>query len=451
MVEVPVKMYVQSLAKNAKNTARQFSQLPNKVRSQALLAMMDKLSDCQQSIIEANRQDLDAVSKEIEPGAYRQALDRVRIPEDTIDSMIKDLQQLHDQPDPLGEITRLWCTSEGMQVSRVRVPLGVLAVISDMGPRITVQSLAICVKTGNVCIYRGGTEWFHTNMLISEALREAAEGAGVPSGALTFVDRSEPEAALELVRLTKWVDAVIPRGKGGLRKGIMEQARVPVIGYDGGVSHMYIDEAADIPLGQTLAVNAKIQDSSASNSVDTVLVHKNVARHLLPGLLRRCLEEFKVEIRGCPKTISMMGLMAMSGHLGIKEAQEQDWGQKHQSMVMSIKIVKDLDEALEHIALAGPGHTASIVTRDYDAAMRFTREVAASAVLVNASTRVHSGEQFELGAEIGMNDTPFHARGPLTLNTLTSEKYVVFGSGHLQHPHPVPEAYQDAMMMSPRF
>ena len=223
-------------------------------------------------------------------------------------------------------MTRLWNTAEGMQVSRVRVPLGVLAVISDMGPHVTAQSFAICLKTGNVCIYRGGTEWYHTNLFLSQAIREAAEECGVPAGALTFLDRSEPEAALELVRLTKWVDAVIPRGKGGLRKGIMEHARVPVIGYDGGPSQIYVDGAADIPLAQTLVVNSKIQDSTASNSVDTVLIHKNVARFLLPGLLRRCLEEFKVEVRGCPKTISMMGMMEMSGHLGIKEAGEKDWG-----------------------------------------------------------------------------------------------------------------------------
>ena len=451
MVEVPVKMYVQSLAKNAKKAAGSLSQLPNKVRSQALLAMMDKLSDSKQSIMEANRQDLDTITKELDPGAYRKAMDRVVVTEETIDSMLQNLQQLHDQSDPLGEITRLWNTSDGMQVSRVRVPLGVLAVISDMGPSTTVQSFAICLKTGNVCIYRGGSEWIHTNILISQVLHEAAEAVGVPSGALTFVDRAEPEAALELVRLTQWVDAVIPRGKGGLRKGIMEQTRIPVIGYDGGISHMYVDTDADIPLAQTLVVNAKIQDPTASNAVDTVLIHKNVARHLLPGLLRRCLEEFKVEIRGCPKTVSMMGIMAMSGHLGIKEANEQDWKQKYQAMVMGIKIVSDLDEALKHIAQVGPSHTATIVTRDYDAAMRFTQEVGASAVLVNASTRVHNGEQFELGAEIGMNVTPFHARGPLTLNTLTSEKYVVFGSGHLQHPHPVPQTYEDAMMMSPRF
>ena len=214
---------------------------------------------------------------------------------------------------------------------------------------------------------------------------------------------------------------------------------------------MYVDGDVDLPLAQTLVVNGKIQESGASNALDTLLVHQRVARQLLPGLIRRCLEEFKVELRGCPKTVSMMGIMAMSGHLGIKEATEKDWGEKYQSMVLAIKVVKDLDEALEHIAQVGPGHTATIATKDYNAAMRFTREVQASAVLVNASTRVHSGEQFELGAEIGINVTPFHARGPLTLNTLTSEKYVVFGSGQLQHPHPVPHAYEDAMMMSPKF
>ena len=451
MVEVPVKMYVQSLAKNAKKVAAPFSRLSNQVRSRAILAIVEKLGRYKPDIIEANRQDLDAISKELDPGAYRQTLDRVRVTEETIDSMMKGLQELHDQPDVIGEVTRLWTTSEGMQVSRVRVPLGVLAVISDMGPKVTVESFAMCLKTANVCIYRGGTEWFHTNASLSQTFRETAEEVGIPSGAFTFLDRSEPEAALELTRLTKWIDAVIPRGRGGLRKGIMEQARVPVIGYDGGVSHLYVDEDVDIPLAQTLVVNSKIQDATASNALDTVLIHQNVARHLLPGLLRRCLEDFKVEVRGCPKTVSMMGLMEMTGHLGIKEAKEQDWEQKHQSMILGMKIVKSLDEALEHIAHVGPGHTATIVTRDYETAMRFTREVAASAVLVNASTRVHSSKQFELGAEMGMNITPFHASGPLTLNALTSQKYVVFGTGHIQHPHPVPQAYEDAMMLSPRF
>ena len=451
MVEVPVKMYVQSLAKEAKSTSRTFSQLSNIVRSQALSAIIEKLEERTESIVEANRLDLEAVSKDLDPGDYRDALDRVRVTENTVETMIQDLKEVQEQPDPIGAVTRLWTTSDGLQVSRMRVPLGVLAVISDLGPTITAQSFALCLKTGNVCLFRGGKEWFQTNICLCKIIAEAVEEVGVPAGALVFLDRSEPEAALELVRLTKWVDAVVPRGTGRLRKGIMEQARVPVIGYDGGVSHMYIDGDADIPLAQTLVVNAKVQDPTASNAVDTVLVHKNAARPLLPGLLRRCLEEFKVEVRGCPKTISMMGMMEMSGHLGINEAKELDWGKKYQALVLNMKIVSDLNEALDHIYHAGPSHTATIVTRGYDTAMRFSREVEASAVLVNASTRLHSGDQFELGPEIGMNVTPFHAKGPLTLHTLTSEKYVVFGSGHLQQPHPVPQAYEDAMMMSPRF
>ena len=451
MVEVPVKMYVQSLAKKAKEVARPLSHLSSKVRSQALSVMRDRVLENMSAILDANRQDLEAVSKELDTQAYREALDQVRVTEESIEIMAQDIQHILDHPDPIGEATQLWCAVDGMQVSRVRVPLGVIAVISDMGPRVTVQSFSICLKTGNVCIFRGGSEWFHTNVCLSEIFRSAIEEAGVPPFAVTFLDRTEPEGALELVRLRQHVDAVIPRGREKLRKAAMDQARVPIIGYDGGVSHMYVDGEGDIPLAQTLVVNAKVQDPTASNAVDTVLVHQRVARHLLPGLLRRCLEEYKVQLRGCPKTVSMMGVMAMTGHLGIQNATEQDYGRKFQSLVMAVKIVNDLDEAIDHIAKVGPGHTATIVTRNYDTAMRFTREVDSSAVLVNASNRLHGGEQFGLGVEIGMNTTPFHVRGPLTLQTLTSEKYVVLGTGQLQHPHPVPEAYEDAMMLSPRF
>lgn len=451
MVEVPVKMYAQSLAKKAKQVARPLAQLSGKVRSQALQAMSDRLLEKRDSIFEANQRDIGAISKDLDPQVHRQTLDRVRVTDESIDRMRESLQRILDQPDPIGEVPRLWCTADGMQVSRVRVPVGVLAVISDMDPQVTVESFGICLKTGNVCIFRGGTEWFHTNVRLSVSLQEAAVEAGVPIGALTLLDRSEPEGALELVRLTKWVDAVIPRGKAGLMRGVMENARVPVIGYDGGVSHLYVDGDADIPMAQTLVVNAKIQDPTASNAVDTVLIHQSVARQVLPGLLRRCLDEFKVDLRGCPKTVSMMGVMEMTGHLGIKEAHEKDWGEKYQAMAMAVKIVKDIDEALGHIAQFGPGHTATIVTRDYDAAMRFAREVDASAVFVNASTRLHGGEQLGLGPAIGMNTTPFHVRGPLTLQALTSEKYVVLGTGQLQYPHPVPAAYEDAMMLSPRF
>ena len=451
MVEVPIKLYVQGLAKKAKEAVRPLARSSGAIRSRALENMRELLLEEKESILEANQQDLDVVSKDLDAQAYRQALDQVRITKDAFDEMVDGLNVIIEQPDPIGEIPRLWSTADGLQVSRMRVPIGVIAVVSDMGPQVLLNAVSMCLKTGNVCVYRGGTEWFHTNRALITCLQKAVEQAGLPIEGITFLDRPEPDAALEVVRLTKYVNGVIAKGKASLRKGIMEHARVPLIGYDGGVSHMYIDEGADIPLAQTLAVNAKIQDPAASNALDTLLVHHNVARPLLPGLIRRLLEEFRVDVRGCPKTVSMVGIMEMTDHLGIKEAGEKDWGQKFQSLVLAIKIVADLDDALNHIAQYEPGHTDTIVTRDYDAAMRFVREVDSSAVLINASTRLHSGDQFGLGPEIGMNTNHFHARGPVTLQTLTSEKFVALGTGQLQQPHPIPQAYEDAMMLSPKF
>jgi glutamate-5-semialdehyde dehydrogenase len=282
-------------------------------------------------------------------------------------------------------------------------------------------------------------------------LREAAESQGFPVGAMTFIDRPDKEGVLELTRLTKFVNVVIPRGGAGLRKAIMEQSRVPVLGYDGGLCHVYIDRQAELPLSQGVVVNSKIQDPLASNAADTLLVHQGISRQFLPGILRRLLSEFKIDLIGCPKTVSLLGFMEMTGHKAIEKAKEEDWGQKVQSLRLAIKVVASLDEAIEHINSYGPGHTDTIVTRDYDTAMRFVREVDSSAVLVNASTRVHAGSELGLGSEIGMNTTRFHIRGPLTLQSLTVEKMVGFGTGQLRQPHPVPREYEDAMMLSSKF
>ncbi len=451
MVEVPVKLYVQGLAKMAKEAARPLARLSSQTRNQALESMLQAFQEGYEVFLEANRKDLDQISKTIEKQVYRQIVDRVRITEESLTKMSAWLKHVVESPDPVGEISHMWMTTDGMQVGRVRAPLGVVAVISDMAPHVALEAFSMCVKTGNVCVYRGGTEWLYTNQAIANCLMNAGKEAGLPEGTLTFIDRAQPEAALELVRLGKYIDLIIPRGKTALRKGILEQSKVPVVGYDGGLSHIYVDGDVDIPLAQTIVVNAKVQDPEASNSVDTVLIHQKVARHILPGLMRRLLEEFKVSLTGCPKTVSIMGIMAMTGHLGIKEASNKDWGEKYQSLGMNMKVVSSLDEALAHIEQFGPGHTDSIVTRDYSKAMRFVQEVDSSAVLVNASTRLHGGTQFGLGPEIGMNTTHFHARGPLTLDTLTTEKFVVLGTGQLQQPHPVPVTYQDAMMLSSKF
>jgi len=451
MVEVPVKIYVQAVAQKAKEMVRPLSRLTCQTRTQALTVMAEQLIDQKDCILEANQQDMDIISKDLDAQVYRTTLDRIRITESSLEHLQERIFQVQQQPDPIGEAIHVWQTEGGMQVSIVRVPLGVVAVISDMGPSVTVDSFAMCLKTGNVCIYRGGREWFHTNQALTQCFQNAVKEVGMPVDSLIYLERSEPNVALELIRLPKFIDAVIPRGNAGLRKGVMEQSRVPVIGYDGGVSHLVVDEDADIPLAQMLVVNGKIQNSAAANALDTLLIHRRIARQLLPGLLRRLLEEFKIELRGCPKIVSLMGMMAMTGHLGIKEAQEKDWTQKFQTSTMALKIVDDLEEAFEHLARFGPGHTDTIVTRNYQTAMRFVQEVDAGMVLVNASPRLHGGDPLGLGPDMGCNINHVSARGPVTLTSLTCQKFVGLGSGQLQYPHPVPEVYEDAMMLSAKF
>jgi glutamate-5-semialdehyde dehydrogenase len=451
MVEVPLKLYVQALLKGAKDAARPMACVAPHAKNQTLQAMAETLVDHTEEILEANAKDLAGISKEIEPQAHREASERIRISEDTIQLMQQRLLELQSLPDPIGEVSHAWMTEDGLQVHTVRAPLGIVAVVSDMGPLVTAESFGMCLKTNNVCVFRGGTEWIHTNAAVVRYLQAAAAANGVPEGGLTFLDRSNPEAALEMVRYPQYVQAVITRGSAGLRKGILEQARVPVIGYDGGLCHVYVDRDVDIPLAQTIAVNAKVQSPFAANAMDTLLVHQGVSRHLLPGLTRRLLQEYRVILHGCPKTVSMMGVLAMSGHLGITVAEAADWGKKYQSLTMNIKVVQDSQEAIDHIGTYAPGHTDTIVTRDYQLAMRFVREVDSSAVMVNASTRLHGGPQFGLGPDIGSNSNRVHGRGPLILSRLTIEKYMVLGTGQLQQPHPVPQTYQDAMMLSAKF
>ncbi|HBP87219.1 MAG TPA: glutamate-5-semialdehyde dehydrogenase [Nitrospirales bacterium] len=451
MVEVPLKLYVQALLKGAKDAARSMSCISPRAKNQALQAMAESLVDHTEEILEANAKDLAGISKETDQQVHREASERIRISEDTIQLMHQRLLDLQALPDPIGEASQGWMTVDGLQVHTVRSPLGVVAIVSDMGPLVLGESFGMCVKTNNVCVFRGGTEWLHTNSAVVRCLQAAAASQGVPEGGLTFLDRSAPEAALEVVRYPQYVQAVITRGRTGLRNRIVEQSKVQVIGFDGGLCHVYVDQDVDIPLAQTIVVNAKMQSPSAANAMDTLLVHQGVSRHLLPGLTRRLLQEYRVNLHGCPKTVSMMGVLEMSGHLGIKAAEETDWGEKYQSLTMNIKVVKDSQEAIDHIGTYAPGHTDTIVTRDYQLAMRFVREVDSSAVMVNASTRLHGGPQFGLGPDMGSNSTRVHGRGPLILSKLTIEKYMVLGTGQLQQPHPVPQTYQDAMMLSAKF
>ena len=451
MVEVPHKIYMENLAKKAREAARPLSLLSSEIKNKALLAMADRLLDQEEALRDANLQDVETVGKnlagESNKDRVKEAVERVRLSADTIKGMADKLRRIAELPDPVGEVTKMWQRPNGMQVSRVRVPIGVIGIISELGPQVTTESVALCLKSGNVCLLRPGSDWVCSNQIIAKIVRESVEQAGLPAGAITLVERTEREAAMELLRLNKYLDAIIPRGGAGLRKSVVEGTRLPILCHDGGVSHIYLDAGADLPLAQNIVVNSKVQLASASNSADTLLIHQSTARVLLPALLGRLLDEFKVDVRGCPKTIALIGSQSLTGYKSLVEAKDEDWGRQFQSLTLAVKMVKDLDEALEHIARYGPGHTATIVTRDYATAMRFTREVDASAVMVNASTRLHDGQEFGLGGEIGISTNRVHTRGPVSLEELTYEKYVVLGTGQLRHPHPVPVTYEDAIML----
>ncbi len=451
MREVPVRLYIEKLAKRAREAARPLSSIDGEIKTKALMAMADRLLEREEQILEANRQDVETIGTALkgEPNKerVREAVDRVSLTREDLRDIAEGLRGIADLPDPVGEVTHMWTRPNSMQVSKIRVPIGVIAVICDFGPAVAIESLALCLKSGNVCILRPHFDWEQTNSVVGTALREAAEESAIPEGALTIVERPEREAALELLRLPKLIEAVIPRGGPGLRKVVTEQAKMPILCHDGGTSYVYVDGDADLPLAQNIVVNSKAQHTTASNSADTLLVHQGISRALLPGLVRRLLDDYKVEVRGCPKTMALTGTPAFPNYKSIIPAKDDDWGQQFLSSVIALQVVTDLDEALTHIARYGPAHTAAIVTRDYAAAMRFTREVDASAVTVNASTRLNDAEEFGLGVHIGISTMRIHARGPIGLEELTCQKYVVLGTGQLRQPHPIPTTYEDAIML----
>lgn len=450
MVEIPVKMYVTNVVKGLGELVQPMAALPSQIKDDALRAMAKALEEQEAAILEANEQDTEAVGKtlvgEANKDRVKEAVERVRLTSERIGDMVATLRRVADFPEPVGEMRDLHLEENGMQVCRMRVPIGLIGVISDMGPEVAVEAVALCLKSGNVSVLRLNADWSRTNAVIFPALAKAAREAGVPSSGFAWVERTEREAALELMR-QPLLNALIARGGAGLRKAVQEHGRAPVLGYDGGLCHLYVDAEADLPMAQKIVVNSKIQKPGALNALDVLLVHKATARTFLAGLIRLLLDEFKVQLCGCPKTMSLMGSHTLTGYLSIRAAGDDDWQRQYPAREMGLKIVESLDEAMEHIAKYGPSHTAGIVTKDYPSAMRFVRQVDAGSVLVNSSTRLNDGREMSLGGDLGMSAMRLHTRGPIGLRDLTCEKYVVLGSGQLREPHPVPEAYSDAIML----
>ncbi len=417
---VPVLDYVLKLMLKAKQASRRLASLPTVTKDQALLAMAEALETKVDELLAANDQDLKAFEMS---SATKAVADRLRLTEKRIAEMAAGIREVAKLPDPLGAMSAMWTRPNGMKVGRIRVPIGVIGIIYESRPNVTADSAALCLKSGNVCVLRGGSEAIQSNTAIATILSEASEKTGIPPGAITFVDRTDREVVPVLLKQDRFIDLIIPRGGESLMKLIGEHSTIPVVKHDAGVCHIYVDADADSVMAENICVNAKVQRPSTCNAMETLLIHQSVARTLL-SKLAPSLTAAKVEIRGCPKTCQLIP--------GAKPASEQDYGKEFLDLILAVKIVKNMDEAMEHIAQYGSRHTEAIVTSDYGRAMRFLKEVDAGAVLVNASTRLNDGYQFGLGAEIGISTSRIHARGPMGLKELTCSKFIVLGGGQLR-------------------
>lgn len=387
------------------------------VKNKALLAMADALLAKTDFIIEANDRDMQAAR---ENGMKESMQDRLRLTPERIEGMAEGLRQVAALPDPVGNVIGGQTLANGLKITKVRVPLGVIGIIYEARPNVTADAIGLCLKSGNAVVLKGGSEAMQSNMAVAGVLTEAAETAGIPQGAIQFIDTADRAAVTALIKLNDFVDVVIPRGGAGLIKAVVQNATVPVIETGSGVCHTYVDAAADCAMARKIAFNAKVQRPSVCNAMETLLVHKDVVGKFLPQMLD---EYFKagVQIFGCQETQKF--------DERVQPATDEDWATEYGDLRLSVKIVESIDEALEHIAKYSTKHSECIVTEDYNAARKFQDCVDAAAVYVNASTRFTDGFEFGFGAEIGISTQKLHARGPMALPELTSYKFLINGSG----------------------
>lgn len=411
---------VKSKAQAAKKAAAKLTVTGTAVKNKALLAMAAALENGCAEILAANEKDMEAARAK---GMRSSMLDRLQLTEARIAGMADGLRQVAALPDPVGNVVDGKTLPNGLQITKVRVPLGVIGIIYEARPNVTADAAGLCLKSGNAVILKGGSEAMETNKTVASVLAQAAEAAGLPGGAIQFIDTSDRQAVSDLIHLNGLVDVVIPRGGAGLIKTVVMNATVPVIETGAGVCHTYVDASADVEMAVKIAFNAKVQRPSVCNAMETLLVHRNIAERFLPAMLAQ-YKAAGVEIRGDA------GVQAMDG--AVVPASEEDWSTEYGDLRLSVKIVASIEEAMEHIAHYGTGHSECIVTNDYSQAQLFQKTVDAAAVYVNASTRFTDGNEFGFGAEIGISTQKLHARGPMALPELTSTKYLICGSGQVR-------------------
>lgn len=414
-----VEQLMRELGVAARAAGRVMAAVESGQKNQALMAIADRLQAQSALLQSENAKDLTAGK---ERGLDEALLDRLALTPERIDGMAEGLRQVAALADPVGEISDLRYMPSGIQVGRMRVPLGVIGIIYESRPNVTADAAALCLKSGNAAILRGGSEALHSNQAIAQCIRDGLNDAGLPDTAVQVVPTTDRAAVGQLLTMNDYVDVIVPRGGKGLIERVSQESTIAVIKHLDGICHVYIDDEADLEKAASIAVNAKTHRYGVCNAMETLLVSERVAAEILPALVKQ-YEAKGVELRGCDKT---RALVAMN------EATAEDWGTEYLAPVLSIKLVADMDEAMVHINQYGSHHTDSIVTEKYSKARRFLREVDSSSVMVNASTRFADGFEYGLGAEIGISTDKLHARGPVGLEGLTTLKYVVLGDGHIR-------------------
>jgi glutamate-5-semialdehyde dehydrogenase len=408
------------LAKVAREISNTLAHATTEQKDRVLLALEGLIQERQDYIFRENKKDIEEAKK---AGLAKSLIERLRVDEKVIREMKGSIRDVVALPDPVGEIVKVWKRPNGMLVGRMRIPIGVILVIYESRPNVTIEAFSLCLKSGNCVILKGGSEAYHSNLALFNLIVEALQKTGMPKDIAQFIETKDRSYIYDLLKMDDCIDLIIPRGGEELIKNVVEHSRVPVLKHYKGVCHIFVDQWAEKDIAYKVCLNAKIQKPATCNAMETLLVHEAIAESFLPEIAK-LFKKHGVKLKGCKKTMAILK--------GIDRAEERDWYEEYLDLTLSIRIVKDMDEAIAHIRKYGSNHTEAIITANYTNAWRFLREVNSSLVLVNASTRLNDGYQIGLGAEMGISTTKLHAFGPMGLEELTVTKFIVFGNGQLR-------------------
>ncbi len=409
-----------NMTQAAKVSAAEIGRCSTDRKNAVLITLSELLQTKSERIMEANRKDLDAAGRTNHSAAF---IDRMTIHPATIDNMAGGLREVAQLADPVGAIVKSWVQPNGLEISRMRIPLGVIGIIFESRPNVSIDAAGLCLKAGNAVILRGGSEAFYSNQTLAGLISDALQQHGLPAESVQAIPVRDREAVTALLQQEETVDLIIPRGGEGLIRYVVENAKMPVLKHYKGVCHIYVDADADLNMAGDVCFNAKVQRPGVCNAMETLLVNQQMAAEFLPSMAERFVQA-GVELRGCTRTCELLP--------EIRPATEDDWPMEYEDLILAVRIVTDMDQAMAHIAKYGSSHTEAIITKDYARARRFVREVDSSLVLVNASTRFNDGGQLGLGAEIGISTSKLHAFGPMGLEELTTTKFVAFGNGQVR-------------------